>query len=301
VGSINVDLVVRAGRLPSPGETVSGGTFERHGGGKGANQALAAARAGADVAFIGAVGRDEFGELSVHELEQEGIDVSGVARPPAVATGVALIVVDAQGENQIAVAPGANAAVEPAAVTGSLQNLGPDTIALLGLELTDAPLAAAARCFTRAGIRTVIVNPAPARTLPGELLELRPILTPNAVEARFLTGIEDAEGAARELHARTEAPVVVTLGGDGALLVQEGVVRRMPAVHVDAVDTTGAGDAFNGALAAGLAQGYDLDAALGRALAASSSSVRAAGARGGMPRRDEIDRLVSATRGSIPD
>jgi ribokinase len=277
IGSINVDLVVRAGTLPSPGETVTGGTFERHGGGKSANQAVAAARAGAAVRMIGAVGEDELGEEAVAQLAAEGIDVSGVARLDA-PTGVALIAVDAAGENQIAVASGANAELAAAHVEAALE-AATSGVALLGLEVPDAAVLAGARAARGAGL-TVVINPAPARPLGDELLALAPILTPNRGEAATLSGEDDAEAAARALSAQTGAPVVVTVGSDGALLVSGDAVERVPAPAVEAVDTTGAGDAFNGALAAALAGGAPLPEAVREAVAVAAESVRRPGARG---------------------
>jgi len=277
IGSINVDLVVRAETLPGPGETVTGGTFERHGGGKSANQAVAAARAGAAVRMIGAVGDDELGAEALGQLAAEGIDVSRVQRLDA-PTGVALIAVDAAGENQIAVASGANAALSEEAVEAALEG-ATGGVALLALEVPDAAVLAGARAARAAGL-TVVVNPAPARPLGDELLGLAPILTPNGGEAAALSGEDEPEAAARALAARTGAPVVVTVGADGALLVDDGAVERIPAPRVEAVDTTGAGDAFNGALAAELAGGATLADAVRSAVAVAAESVRRPGARG---------------------
>ena len=280
VGSVNADLVVRLSRLPAPGETVSGGTFERHPGGKSANQAVAAARLGAQVAFVGAVGDDDLGADAVAALEHEGIDCSGVARLDDAPTGVALIVVDEAGENQIAVASGANARLaDPALPPGA-------RIVLLGLEVPDEAILGAARA---AGDARIVLNPAPARPLPDELLDRGPILTPNEAEACTLAGERDAKAAARTLEQRTGAPVVVTLGARGALV--SGEVIAPPPVQV--VDTTGAGDAFTGALAAELARGADIRAAVRFATAAAALSTRAAGAREGMPGRAAVEHALS--------
>ncbi len=281
VGSINADLVVVAERLPGPGETVSGGRFARHGGGKSANQAVAAARLGADVALIGAVGDDELGEAALAELAAEGVDVSGVTRTPE-ATGVALIVVDAAGENQIAIAAGANGTLGAEHVP----ELAGDGVLLLGFEVPDAAVVAGARAAAAAGW-TTILNPAPPREIPSAVLATRPLLTPNAHEAARLTGCDDPEAAARALRERTGAPVLVTLGGDGVLLLDDGP-ERIPARRVDVVDTTGAGDTFNGALAAELAAGRPLADAARFAVAAAARSTTGEGARGGMPRREEV-------------
>jgi ribokinase len=314
VGSVNADLVVSVRQLPRPGETVSGGTFARHGGGKGANQAVAAARLGARVAFVGAVGGDDLGDEALRELASEGVDVSGAARLEGVATGVAVIVVDERGENQIAVASGANAALTGDAVAAALEPLlaglagatmsshgampaggaAPTAssggggaaagVVLLGHEVPEAAVVAGARAARAAGW-TAILNPAPARPLPDGIDGV--LLTPNADEARALTGEDEPEAAARALADRTGAPVLVTLGPDGALLL-DGTAERLPAPAVDVVDTTGAGDTVNGALAAELAAGRPLRDALRFALAAAALSTRAAGARTGMPRRHEV-------------
>ena len=293
VGSINVDLVVAVERLPAAGETVAGGRFAQHGGGKSANQAVAAARLGASVALVGAVGEDAMGDDAIAALEAEGIDVSGVARLDA-PTGVALIVVDAAGENQIAVASGANAALDPDHVNAELARLlgtAPPAfpsrgIVLLGHEVSPAVVAAAASAAHAAGW-PVVLNPAPARALPDAALA---VLTPNTSEAAQLTGSDDPEAAARALADRTGAAVLITLGADGALLLEpDGEPVRLPATRVDVVDTTGAGDTVNGALAAELAAGRSLVDAARFALRAAALSTTAPGARGGMPRRAEVD------------
>jgi ribokinase len=271
VGSINVDLVVTLERLPAPGETVIGGEFARHGGGKGANQAVAAARAGARVRFVGAVGADEFGDAALAELRDAGVDVSGVARLTGEATGVALIAVDREGRNQIAVASGANARVEAESVAAA-GALRAGDVCLLGFEVPNAALVAAARTAASAGAR-IVLNPAPARAIPEALLGLGVVLTPNEQEAEAL-------GGAEALAARASAPVVVTLGARGARLLDGDSATALPAPAVEVVDTTGAGDAFNGVLAAGLAAGLALAEAARRAVDAASTSVQAPGARG---------------------
>ena len=280
VGSINVDLVVVSERLPAAGETVAGGRFASYGGGKSANQAVAAARLGADVVFVGAVGRDAMGDEAEAELRAEGIDVSGLARLDE-PTGVALIVVDAAGENQIAVASGANAAFE----LESLQLEG-EGVVLLGHEVSEGVVIAAARAAEAAGW-PVVLNPAPARELPAAPLA---VLTPNASEAEQLTGEADPEAAARALAESTGAAVLITLGARGALLLEPGgSPGLLPATKVDVVDTTGAGDTVNGALAAELAAGRPLRDAAEFALRAAAISTTKPGARGGMPTRAEVD------------
>ena len=274
VGSINVDEVVRVERLPREGETVSGGVFQRHGGGKGANQAVAAARAGASVRMVGCVGADAIGEEALVELQGIGIDAQHVARSTEAATGIALIVVDADGRNQIAVAPGANRliAMQEEALTGDVG------VALLSFETPDAALIEAAARAQQTGWR-LVVNPAPARAVPQAVLDAHPILVPNEHEAEQLTGIPEPERAARVLQAMSGAPVIVTLGAAGALLVDGDMATSIAAVPVDVVDTTGAGDCLCGTLAARIAAGDPLATAVERAVAAASSSTTTPGAR----------------------
>jgi ribokinase len=290
VGSVNADLVVSVRRLPGAGETVTGGTFARHGGGKGANQAVAAARAGARVAMVGAVGADDLGDEALRELADEGVDVAAVARLDGVATGVAAIVVDERGENQIAVASGANAELEGDEVAAALARLtgdssGPRGVVVLGHEVPVAAVVAGIEAARRAGW-TAVLNPAPARELPDDVGGV--VLTPNADEARVLAGETDVEAAARALAGRTGAPVLVTLGADGALLLDGDHAERVTVPRVEVVDTTGAGDTVNGALAAELAAGRPLRGAVRFALTAAALSTRAGGARAGMPRRDDV-------------
>jgi len=276
-GSVNVDIVIHAERLPRPGETVAGGRLERTGGGKGANQAVAAARAGAAVTLVGAVGDDDLGSDALDELRAEGVDVAGVARLAGFATGVALIVVDRAGDNQIAVASGANHEVSDEHVRAAA-GTRPDCV-LASFELLDGPVLAAARLAREAGC-ALVVNPAPARPLDAELLGLHPILTPNRSEAAELSGEQDPEAAARALAAQAGAPVVITLGDQGALLADAAGSALIPAPAARAVDTTGAGDVFGGVLAAELARGHELRAAVTAAVAAAARSVTVVGARG---------------------
>lgn len=295
VGSLNVDLVVRVARLPRAGETVSGGEFARHGGGKGANQAVAAARFGAHVVFAGAVGEDGLGHDSLAELSAEGIDVSRSLVVPGLPTGVALIVVEQGGENQIAVAPGANAALDGVAVEETLAGLDEADIerlrggvVLANLEISDEAILAAALFGRQHGMRLVL-NPAPARPLAAALVELAPLLVPNEGEAAALAGVTGAQAAAEALAAQSGAPVIVTLGAAGALLLDDGEVARVAAPRVAAVDTTGAGDTFCGVLAAALAAGTALPEAAALAARAAAMSVTVAGAREGMPRREQLE------------
>ena len=289
VGSVNVDHVVVAASLPARGETVLAGDLARHGGGKGANAAVAAARLGATVRLVAAVGDDQLGADALAELEAEGVDTAAVARVPGATTGAALIVVDEAGENQIAVAGGANRRLDAGAVRAALDGrLEAADVVLVNCEIPLAAIAAAVQAARSAGARTVL-NPAPVIDGLAALLGEGPLVTPTAGEARVLAGESEPAAAARALAARTGAPVVVTLGGDGVLLVggPDAEPRRLPAGRTAqaVVDTTGAGDAFNGALAAELARGAGLEAAVGLALQAAAHAVQVHGAREGMPTR----------------
>jgi ribokinase len=294
IGSLNTDLSVRVGSLPGPGETVTGGTFEMSGGGKGANQAVAAARAGASVALVGAVGTDELGARLIEDLEAEGVSVAGVARLDGAATGVAAIVVDDQGENQIAVASGANHMLRAGHVARAFRqlDLSGARCALMNLEVPDEVLVEGA-ARAAAGGMTVVVNPAPARPLPPALLGGRPVLTPNAGEAAELTGVDDPEAAAEALVRSSAAAALVTAGARGVFVAAGGPVRRIEPPTVEVRDTTGAGDAFSGVLAAGLARGWELDRAARWATAAAALSVTKAGARAGMPSASEIEAVLA--------
>jgi ribokinase len=279
--------------LPRPGETVGGGEFARHDGGKGANQAVAAARLGAPVVFVGAVGDDDLGPAALASLRAEGIDARAVV-VAGVPTGIAQICVDDRGENQIAVASGANAELTAARVDSALAGWEPDAgVYLANLEISDEAVLAGAAFADRHGMR-IVINTAPARPLPAELLSLAPVLLSNAGEATDLTGkIEPAE-AGRALSRLSGRQVVVTLGRDGALVVDGETTLRAAAPAVEAVDSTGAGDTFAGALAAEMASGATLDDAVRVAVSAAALSVARPGARGGMPTRDEVEVALNA-------
>ncbi|MGH2539261.1 MAG: ribokinase [Actinomycetota bacterium] len=297
IGAINVDLVVRGARLPSAGETVVGGEFSQHQGGKGGNQAVAAARAFGGhgrVAMLGAVGPDAFGEPARELLVIEGVDVTHVAIDRSAATGVALITVDGRGENQIAVAPGANAGLTPSSVTSALEQLGASVGAVLAsLEVPMQAVEAAARWGHQRGV-PVVVNPAPARVEAHDLLPFTSVVTPNAGELAILAAqAEEPRGGARRLAAGYGGlTVVVTLGDQGAIAYGPGGETKAGAPKVRSVDTTGAGDTLNGVLAAGLLEGLSLVDALRRAVIAAGLSVTVAGAREGMPTRDAIDAVA---------
>ena len=290
IGSLNVDLVVTADRLPSPGETVLGGQFATHDGGKGANQAVAAARMGARVSMIGAVGADPFGERAVASLAAEGIDTSRIRRLDGGATGMAIIAVGPRGENQIVVAPGANALLELDAEDRAL--IGAADVVLTNHEIPPSATVDALRTAHAAGI-TAILNPAPARALLSEVLSLGPILTPNEHELVVAIGNDVTDTALDELTARTSGPVIVTQGPAGALLAEGESRERFPgALAPQVVDTTGAGDTFCGVLAAWLAEGRSLAEAIEAANAAGALSVGAVGARAGMPTRDALESFL---------
>jgi ribokinase len=313
VGSINVDLVVRVDHLPAPGETVGDASFDQHPGGKGGNQAVAAARLGARVAIVGAIGDDPLADEARMALDGEGIDLSELAVLPG-PTGVALILVDRQGENVIAVAPGANAGVTASIVGSALARLsiGPGDVVLVGHEIPTPTVLAALRSARHAGARTVL-NPAPAAGIHRSVFGLVDILVPNRVELgqivaadRRRDGRAADPGAAPERLASSlllesaDGPpiheaVVVTLGAAGALLVR-GDRPAVEAVSpiVDAVDTVGAGDAFVGSLATDLAGGRPLDEAVRRAVTAAALSTLQAGARGGLPTADELEAALRA-------
>jgi len=304
VGSVNVDLVMRLPQLPAPGQTVIGGTLARHDGGKGANQAVAAARAGAAAFMVGAVGAAD-GQPSVDALAADGVEVTGIQRVSE-PTGHAIVLVDSGlGENEIAVAAGANELVSAGHVSASLAwlCLTPADVLVLSFELPAAALQAAANTARQAGIH-LVVNPAPV--LPRSLdLLTGATITPNAGELAAIARIADLPGqhspaaepeaTAIELARRIGAPVIVTLGPDGALLAVGHRAEHFPGYRVDVRDTTGAGDTFTGVLAASLATGLSLADCVGRAVAASALAVTRDGARPGMPTAAAIDELLAGT------
>jgi len=280
VGSINLDVVVGVDRHPAPGETVVGGDRQELPGGKGANQAVAAARLGATVAFVGRVGADDSGRRLRDGLAAEGVDVAHVRVDPDAPTGMALIAVDSAGENTIVVSPGANARVGAADVEAARDVMAGAAVTLVQHEVPEEAVAAA---IVAAGGR-VVLNPAPARAL----LAAVDVLVPNRGELEALAGrAGDPIELARGLEAARA--VVVTLGAEGAAVVEGDRVDRIPAPRVEAVDTTGAGDAFCGALAQALDGGAELVEAARWAARAAAASVTKAGAQGGLPRRADLE------------
>lgn len=293
IGSSNTDMVIRVDRIPRPGETVLGGDFSLAAGGKGANQAVAAARAGGAVTFLGRVGDDRFGRQALAGFKRDGISVRHVIRDPGAPSGVALICVDGAGQNSIAVASGANARLSPADIAACGKTIAGAGIVLMQLETPLAAVAAAARIASRAGV-PVILNPAPARPLPPDLLKNVSILTPNETEAELLAGIKvageaSARRAARSLVQKGAQAAVITLGAGGAFIYSGEYCGRIPAFRVAAVDTTAAGDTFAGALAVGLVEGKPLPEAVRFANAAAALSVTRPGAQPSCPRRREIE------------
>ncbi|MGA5823005.1 PfkB family carbohydrate kinase [Kitasatospora sp. NPDC094028] len=294
IGSVNTDRILRCPVLPSPGETVLAAGADRGFGGKGANQAVAAARLGAATHLVGKVGRDEDGRAALADLHGAQVETGAVLTHPDAPTGQAVVMVDPQGENSIVVVPGANAHLTPAEVAAALARLRllPVDVVLTSNEVPAACVRAAAAALPApdsAGRSTRwLHNAAPAGALPDTgPAGRRPLLVVNAVEAQQLTGAGDVTGAARALADRTEG-AVVTLGGDGALVAAGGRLTRLPAPAVRVVDTTGAGDVFCGALAAGLARGAALPEAAATAVAAGAFAVTALGARGALPRPADL-------------
>ncbi len=297
VGSSNTDMIIKVPRIPKPGETIIGGTFATAAGGKGANQAVAAARAGGDVVFIARVGTDIFGEQAVKGFEQDGINVDRVLRDPDEPSGVALIFVDDKGENSIGVASGANARLSVDDLAAGRDAIRGAAILLMQLETPQETVKAAAQMAHESGTQ-VILNPAPAQPLDDEIFRSVSILTPNESEAELLTGVAvtdtgSAEKAARALLGKGVGSVVVTLGSRGALLVTADAVEAVPGYAVTAVDATAAGDVFNGTLAVALAEQRPLRDALRFANAAAALSVTKLGAQPSAPRRAEIESLLS--------
>ena len=296
VGSSNTDMIIRVPHIPRPGETILGGAFSMAAGGKGANQAVAAARAGGRVTFVARVGDDLFGRQALEGFARDGIDARSVLATPGSASGIALITVDERGENSISVASGANALLSVADVEAAGDAFAAAGIVLLQLESPLETVEAAARAAKRRGI-PVILNPAPARSLDDGLLRLVSVLTPNENEAEFLTGIAvkdegSAMKAAARLRARGAAAVIVSLGERGVFASAAPYEAHMPAFAVEPVDTTGAGDVFNGALAVALAEKRPLGDAVRFAQAAAAISVTRPGAQPSAPTRVEIEAFI---------
>ena len=293
VGSTNTDMVVKTDHLPRPGETVLGGTFLMNPGGKGANQAVAAARLGAEVTFVCKTGNDLFGVTTRQQLAEEGIDTSFVFTDPHEPSGVALIAVDNRAENTIVVASGANASLLPLDINKALTAIDACDLVLMQLETPMPTIEYVASLAAERGKR-VVLNPAPAATLSEQLLKNLYLITPNETEAELITGIpvrdeRSAEQAARTIHRAGVRHVIVTLGKKGALLCEAGRCGVIPAYRVEAVDTTAAGDVFNAGLVVALSEGRNLTDAVRFGAKAAAISVTRMGAQASAPYRSETD------------
>lgn len=292
VGSMNMDMVVKTSHIPQPGETVLGGSFLMNPGGKGANQAVAVARLGGEVAFIGKIGDDIFGKQSSQLFDEEGVDTRGILADLSSPSGIALITVDERGENSIVVAPGANAHLEPTDVERVLDKYPDSKILLIQLEIPMRTVEYACRIAQHKGMQ-VILNPAPANELVPTIFGLIDVITPNEHEAEMLSGVRitdipSARQAAESIHAQGVRHVIITLGKQGAALLEDGVFYHIPAPVVETVDTTAAGDVFNGALAVAIAEGKGLTDAVSFACRAASIAVTKMGAQSSIPFRNEV-------------
>ena len=296
LGSINADHILNLESFPTPGETVTGQHYQVAFGGKGANQAVAAGRSGADIAFIACTGDDDIGERVRRQLERDRIDVAPVRAVKDESTGVALIFVNAEGENVIGIHAGANAALSVAQVEAEKARIAGAQALLMQLESPLESVLAAAK-IAHQHQTTVVLNPAPARALSDELLSLIDIITPNETEAEKLTGIrvendDDAAKAARALHEKGIGIVMITLGSRGVWVSREGQGRRISGFKVQAIDTIAAGDTFNGAFVTALLEGTALDEAIRFAHAAAAIAVTRKGAQPSVPWREEIDEFL---------
>lgn len=295
VGSFNTDLTSYMERMPRPGETVNGRRFVTGPGGKGSNQAVAAARLGAEVTFVGRVGQDVFAELALNTWKKEGINTDFVVRDPEHSTGVAPIFVDDSGENSIVVVLGANLAMQPSDIDAAAHVIAEADILLTQLEINYDIVAYALKVAKEKGVRTIL-NPAPAGTLPRDVLALADFMTPNETELEVLSGTSHlpVEEAARSLLVTDDQTVIVTLGAQGARYVRKQESVRIPGFQVDVVDTTGAGDAFNGGLAVALAEGLSLQDAIRFANATAALCVTRPGTAPSMPYRSEVEALLAS-------
>ena len=296
VGSINTDMIVKVPRIPKPGETILGGKFSTAAGGKGANQAVAAARAGGDVTFIARVGNDMFGKQALEDFESNNINAKYIKTDNAEPSGVALIFVDEKGENSIAVASGANARLSHRDVTEAEEVIKSADILLMQLETPMESVKRAAKIAKEAGVK-VILNPAPACPLDNTLLSTLYVITPNESEAELLTDISvtdfpSAEKAAFILLDRGVEVAIITMGIKGALIKTRELTKIVPGFKVNAVDSTAAGDVFNGSLVVAMAEGKTLEETVQFANAAAALSVTKLGAQPSAPKRVEIERML---------
>lgn len=294
VGSINMDLVVRVPHSPRPGETVLGGDFETFPGGKGANQAVAAARMGGEVTMVGRVGSDNFGDTLIQGLVEDNIRTTYVIKDTDTPTGIAMIAVAANGENLIVVASGANYKVTEADVTNARDIMRDTDLLLLQLECPMEVVTAAVG-LAKAYDIPVVLNPAPAQPLSQSLLANVDILTPNETELMMLAGEDTVDKAVEKVLSWGTKNLVVTLGANGARVVTEGVDKHLPAHEITAVDTTAAGDAFNGALAVAYAEGKTLLEAVEYGMAAGALAATRRGAQPSLPTRDAVENLIKSS------
>ncbi len=294
IGSLNADLVVRTPRFPQPGETISGDDLKTFPGGKGANQAVAAARLGASVSMLGRVGKDHFGAFLLENLKSNKVDSQFVQRDEA-STGTAIIVVDSNGQNSIVLSAGANGQVSDADVrTASFPDFN---LLLLQLEIPIETVFSATQRARESGLR-VLLNPAPARALPDELISLPDFLVPNETELSLLTNqpvndIASAEKAAHDLVSRGAQTIIVTLGANGALLVTKDTTKHIPPFKVNVVDTTAAGDAFIGGFAYALLQGKSLEESVRCGCTCGALATTKFGAQPSLPTKEEVERFMS--------
>lgn len=296
VGSTNTDMVIKCDRLPAPGETILGGDFFMNQGGKGANQAVAAVRLGIPVTLVAKLGDDIFGKQSLELFRKDGIDTRFVFTDPNHPSGIALITIDARGENCIAVASGANAALMPTDVEAALGSIRAASMVLMQLETPVDTVAFVAAQARDAGV-PVILNPAPATTIPSSLLQNVSVLTPNETEAQLISGVvihdfTSAERAAAVIREKGVETVIITMGAQGALIATGGSTIMVPAPTVEARDTTAAGDVFNGALAVALCEGQSLEDAARFACHAAALSVTRLGAQASAPWRSEVEDFI---------
>ncbi|MBC8232275.1 ribokinase [bacterium] len=296
VGSFMMDLVVKAERRPRKGETLIGDEFGMFIGGKGTNQAIAAARLGAQVHMVGRLGTDLFGDMFISALDKDGINTPFIARDPEVGTGVGTPVIDAQGDNSIIIIPRANMRLSIEDVNKAEEAISEADVLLLQLEVP-IPSSQRAAEIARVGGATVILNPAPARELPDDFLRYIDIVTPNETETEMLTGVEvtdplGAERAAKNLLDKGMSAVVLTLGERGALLLTQETTKAIPAYKVEVVDTTAAGDAFCGALATAIARDEPLEQAVASANAAGAIAVTIMGAEPSMPTQQQLEQFL---------
>lgn len=297
IGSVNMDLVVKVDRFPNPGETILSNNFQMFPGGKGANQAVCTSKLGAKTSFIGKIGKDQFGEKLSASLEKNGVNLDNLIIDQSLNSGIAIITVDNSGQNEIIVVPGSNMNLTPEEISNKQKLFSETNVVLAQLEIPIETVLKAAE-FSNESDTFFILNPAPARKLSDKLLKCVDFLTPNETELELLSGmsiknIENTGEAAKSLLKKGVKNIIVTLGAKGALFVNKNKVELFPAYKVNAVDSTAAGDAFNGAFAFALSNGESISEAIVFANKIASISVTRMGAQSSMPGRDEVEKFVS--------